>query len=175
MCWVFSQTVSVTSLQCSEMLPGPFPARFSCRWWLRGEEVGAFKPGRAMPCSLLVPCPVTMTSSALVFSSWSLSSCRLFPSALCLVDVTCFYLSISGEAGLAVTALSTAAVVSGRSITQNSPVPLTLCVSAPSTALLPACLCHHLALRWSSPSVKLGWVWCQAITSKCAWQHFEKL
>lgn len=145
MCWVFSQTVSVTSHQCPEMLPGPFPAWFSCGWWLRGEEVGVSKPGSAMPCSLLVPCPVAMTSSALVFSFWSLSHCRLFPSALCLVDVTCFYLNISREAGLAVTALSTAAVVGGRSHhTEQASSSHTLCVhpkhsSAASLFVSPPC------------------------------------
>lgn len=59
MCWVFSQTVSVTSLQCSEMLPGPFPARFSSGWWLRGEE------RRWEPSSLAGPCLALCWSLAL--------------------------------------------------------------------------------------------------------------
>lgn len=100
--------------------------------WLVGERRGEERrwepPSLAVPC-WLVPCPVAMPSSALVFSSWSLISCRLFPSALCLVDVTCFYLSISGEAGLAVTALSTGTVVGGRSHhTEQASPSHTLCV-----------------------------------------------
>lgn len=97
-------------------------------------------------------------------------------SYVCLIFPV-FSLGVSGEVrALAVMVLSTSQA--GDPITQSRRVSLILCVNAPSTVLLSACLSQHLTPRWSSSSAKLGWAMammlCQAIPSKCIWQHLKK-
>ena len=107
-------------------------------------------------------------------------SWRLFPSVLCLLDIPPFFFPSVPQVRLEdwlwwSSALPVLWV--GDPITWSRPVSLILCVTTPSTVLVSPCLPHHLTLRWSLPSAKLGWgmMLCQTIPSKCTWQHFEKM
>lgn len=146
MCWVFSQTTSVTSHQFPEMLPGPFPAWFSCGWWLRGEEVGAPKPGSAMPClHALAPWPWHHLPWSSHPGVWAPVGYSLLP---CVWLMLCVFISLS-QVRLGWLWQPSALTLwwVENPLTQSSLFPLTLCASTPSTALLP--LCPQMILTFS--------------------------